>query len=125
MVPLCSSQSDRMIGFLVVAVWFSTMSLLRGTSIVPSQLCNGAQPSRRGRREWNGYTRMVTWFGLRRVPTPTPSPGAHDDFDTDSPADKARVRAWARATPLGSLRVVHGPANDGDDHTMYAECDVA
>ena len=42
------------------------------------------------------------------------------------------MHAWARATPLGSLRVVYGPANesmmmhdDGDDNTMYAECAVA
>jgi len=37
------------------------------------------------------------------------------------------VYAWARATPLGSLRVVHGPANDRDvrdDNAMYAACAV-
>jgi hypothetical protein len=39
-----------MIGFLVVAV-FSAMNLLRGISIVLSQLPNGAQPERRSRRE--------------------------------------------------------------------------
>jgi hypothetical protein len=43
------------------------MSLLRGTSIVPSQLSKNAQPSRRGTRT---DTRMVTWFRLRHVPTP-------------------------------------------------------
>jgi hypothetical protein len=34
------------------------------------------------------------------------------------------VHAWARATRLGSLRVVHGPANDGDDNAMHAACAV-
>ncbi len=28
------------------------------------------------------------------------------------------------ATPLGFLRVVHGPANDGDGNAMYAACAV-
>ena len=32
------------------------------------------------------------------------------------------MHAWARATPLGSLRVVHGPANDGDANAMYTAC---
>jgi hypothetical protein len=45
------------------------MSLLRGTAIVPSQLLNGAQ-----RGSTRTDTRMVTWFGVRRVPTPDPGP---------------------------------------------------
>jgi hypothetical protein len=52
------------------------MSVLRRTSIVPSQMPNGAQPSRRGRREleltrvWSrGLAFVITY---PRIPNPKP-----------------------------------------------------
>jgi hypothetical protein len=77
-------------------------------------------------RVWSrGFTSIVsdfhtvhTMIPIRRLSPRINAPEVLHDSER-SQSNKSRrplVNGWARPTPLASLRMVHGPANDGDDN---------
>jgi hypothetical protein len=72
-------------------------------------------------RVWSrGFTSMsrLTLIPIRRLSPRINAPEILHDSER-SQSNKSRrplVNGWARPTPLASLRMVHGPANDGDDN---------